>query len=100
MSKDQKEVCLYCKAWQCKYPDQTFPEASKGQCRRHAPKTHTYHLVTGGSEIKTAWPDAAGGDWCLDFVERRDDHLGTFTPVGDAVFGVMANLRKRMDERK
>jgi hypothetical protein len=66
MSKDQKEICLYCKAW-CIFidPGHEGMTMGHGECRLHGP--------TMNNSVQR-WPTTVGDDWCLDFVERRDDH--------------------------
>ena len=54
MSRDQKDICLYCKWW-LESGDEGF-----GQCRRHAPS---------GEEF----PQTMSNDWCGDFTERSAD---------------------------
>ena len=62
MSKDQKEICLYCKAW--KLVTRGAGSPSVGECRRKSP------IPTIG------WYSTREGDWCLDFVSHPDDHEG------------------------
>lgn len=78
MSKDQKQTCLYCAAY-----SRGSDEMDYGQCRKRAPSIE-------------GWPPVGVLDWCLEFNERRDD----WESVGDAANQALANLRKRMDERK
>lgn len=101
MSRDQKEICGYCRYWEpnSRKDIEANPSSlliAPGRCRLRAPE-----LVRAGNEhtgfySTTEWPSAEGGDWCGQFSERRDD----WQSVGDAANQALANLRKRMDERK
>lgn len=70
MSKDQKNICLYCKWWL------EFSKSDKGKdggmCRRYAPKG----MVVIEASWKTSdpdWPWTYEDDWCGEFENRRDD---------------------------
>jgi hypothetical protein len=65
MSRDQKQICLYCLAWKV-IDSHTF---QFGECRKHAPK-----LGQNDGEPVPVWPPTTSEDWCLDFKERSDDH--------------------------
>jgi hypothetical protein len=80
MSKDQKEICLFCKWWKMNdlyaalEPDDDgiiypLPENRGGECRFSAPSVRLDGKLAVG-----AWPQTFGRDWCSKFTERRDDH--------------------------
>ena len=100
MSRDQKEICLYCKWWHFD-PSETQlrwegPEPKAhytGLCRRHAP------VRRGGEVLKQygAWPMTNGGAWCGDFQERPDDH-DSWQSIGDAATAVISQLNVENDD--
>jgi hypothetical protein len=64
MSKDQKEICLYCKAWCPIYKFGDDPLKWNGECRMESP--HATAL----------FPQMRGMGWCLKFVSHPDDQEG------------------------
>jgi hypothetical protein len=87
MSKDQKEICLYCKAWCILIdPGHDGMTMGRGECRLHGPVLANY---------VQRWPTTVGDDWCLDFVERPDDHVSdtTFEHIGDAAARVIGRIK-------
>ena len=78
MSKDEKQICLYCKWWN-ESGFQYF-----GNCRVNGPL-----LVPG--DLK--FPQMRGIDWCGKFEDRPDDHVsGTWESLGDAAASVIDRL--------
>lgn len=73
MSRDEKQICQYCDAWQphVQYVDGRQHEFRYGECRRRAP-------VSFPDAPK--FPSMRGGDWCAEFIERRDDHNSDIRP--------------------
>lgn len=82
MSKDEKEICLYCKAW--KFVETKHNRVSAdfkiGECRFNAPAP------------MGRWPRTAERDWCLDFIERPDDHESTFEHISEPANRVLSKL--------
>lgn len=89
MSKDEKEICLYCKWW---VQDRiTNPQGGMefvgtpcgtGDCRGACP--------VGGS----GWYKTSRYDWCLNFTNRPDDHeSSTFEPIAKPAERVLEKLR-------
>lgn len=81
MSRDQKEICLYCKAWK-------KLNFGCGECRA-APPT----IGTDGIGI---WPKTGQEWWCLGFMERpiepELDAVSTFVSIGEAATAVASKL--------
>lgn len=74
MSKDQKEICLYCKWWVFHGyrhdENEDILKIQEGVCHRKSPDRF------GGNQCPTNtafWPETRGGDFCGEFQERRDD---------------------------
>ncbi len=62
MSKDQKQICTYCKWWS---PNTTTDlVALYGQCRVGAP--------IADSEGAGLWPTTGADDWCGKFQDHDD----------------------------
>jgi hypothetical protein len=77
MSKDQKQVCMFCKFWNCNYrnvPENLMTDTN-GDCRFSHPRLMSIGSNTEGKEVVTRWPRTRGGDWCGRYAERRDDHV-------------------------
>jgi len=81
MSKDQKEVCMYCKFWKCDdkhAPEEVVPMIF-GSCRINPPM-----VMQAGSQVDyahaTCWPKTRGGDWCGSFEEPRPDKYASIRP--------------------
>ena len=81
MSKDQKEICLYCKWWQMndcydREDDdlEIYPvlEHRAGVCRINPP----IPVLVPAAPTKGVWPEVWGGDFCGQFQNRPDDHEG------------------------
>jgi hypothetical protein len=68
MSKDEKEICLYCKAWNPTYDVGENPRFWTGQCRAKSPEYIATPTIESGA---AGWPKTKGGDWCLAF-ESKD----------------------------
>ncbi len=77
MSKDQKQICLYCAAFAQDNHSLTYQH----QCRKYAPAK--------------GWPNVRENDWCLEFTERRDD----WQSIGDAASTALSSIRRKMDEK-
>jgi hypothetical protein len=75
--ENQKEICLYCKAWQ------PVTRGVAGECRRRSPVP------------QTGWYSTREHDWCLDFIDRPDDHTSdtTFEHIGDAAARVIGRIK-------
>ncbi len=98
MSKDQKEICAYCRYWEpnSREAAEKYTLIANGRCRIRAPELVSHGNKDEGLYSSTAWPSVQGGDWCGEFKGRRDD----WQSIGDAASDVMANLRRKMDENK
>lgn len=68
MSKDQKEICMYCKAWF--WTGKLEENLYAGECRNCSPKT--FQIGTG-ADFRTKWPPVLSANWCLEFKERNND---------------------------
>lgn len=97
MSRDQKEICLYCKAWRemkdmvsdLSEPVPRWEPSGVGECRRHAPTLNVQN---------ERWPSSIAEDWCLDFIERPDDHSPyTFEHISEPAQRVVGSLKIKGD---
>jgi hypothetical protein len=102
MSKDQKEICLYCKWWKMHdlysdiEPDEDgifYPPGERrgGECRVSPPAA----VLSPGRPVEGRWPEVFGGDWCGEFTGRPDDHASdtTFEHIGDAAARVIGRIK-------
>ena len=96
MSKDEKEICLYCRWWKLNdlYEDITDEELPyqrrAGECRVSAPVA----IIAPRCAVEAAWPQSFGEDWCGKFQDRRDDHESdNWQSIGDAANAVISQLK-------
>ena len=77
MSKDQKEICMYCRWWKMidLYDGVTASdmpvERRAGECRVSPPVP----IVAPARAVEAAWPQSFGEDWCGSFADRPDNHI-------------------------
>lgn len=77
MSKDQKEICMYCRWWKMNdlYDGVTASdmpvERRAGECRVSPPVP----IVAPARAVEAAWPQSFGEDWCGSFADRPDNHI-------------------------
>lgn len=72
MSKDEKEICLYCKWWSSKAkPDEKYALISDGRCCLRAPQNFQKGDQQDGFFVRTEWVTTQGGDFCGEFKERE-----------------------------
>ena len=69
MSKDEKETCLYCKAWNLVNDTSENKSLWRGQCRLRGPETASDDKPF----FQAVWPRTSGADWCLEFKEHPDN---------------------------
>jgi len=82
MSKDEKEICLYCKWWHF-YAAPGYEDlwkAQPGECRRRAPITDDHN--------DTLFPPMRGGDWCGEFEDRGDTWEHISRPAQRVIDGI------------
>lgn len=65
MSRDQKEICLFCR-WFREWEDAIKAGYDFGECRVNPP--------VADREMNGKWPTVRAEDWCGKFQEHRDDH--------------------------
>jgi len=79
MSKDQKNICLYCKWWRVFNRIEKEEEMWKGDCRRYAPRESKLVGRLDFEDIQLSrradFPWTYGGDWCGEF-EKWSHHGG------------------------
>lgn len=98
MSRDEKEICLYCRWWKPLYylaPGDEAHRSSPGECRVASPVLMQWGSLSVGLESKTSWPRTNGGDFCGEFTSHRDDHPKSFdswTTLGDAAKGIVGKI--------
>ena len=91
MSKDEKEICLYCNWWNTEgrqvptvISDYTIGKRLVGQCRLESPAI--------------GWPETFQHDWCGKFKDRRDDHESdNWQSIGDVANAVIDRLGHESD---
>jgi len=83
MSKDQKEICLYCKWY--KAGKFSGSELNRGDCRLRAPIPNT-------ENGQAMWPYVGQWDFCGDFTNRPDNHESTFEHISEPANRVISKL--------
>ena len=93
MSKDEKEICLYCKFWVLegfRHTDEGFLMQQEGDCRRKSPDRKGGEL----SPNAPAWPVMRGGGFCGEFKGHPDDHdSDNWQSIGDAANAVVSQFK-------
>ena len=98
MSRDQKEICLYCKWWVLegfKNDSEELVKRQVGECHRYGPARRGgehYHLMNDPEWVRTH-----GGDFCGEFKNRPDDH-DSWQSIGDAATAVISGLNVENDD--
>lgn len=76
VSKDEKEICLYCKWW---HPFNKLDKDElnwQGDCRRNPPKTRWVGKIDFERimlDKRPDWPMTYGQNFCGEFKERPSD---------------------------
>lgn len=76
MSKDQKEICLYCKWW---FPEPSVLkdhvcERTPGKCRFNPPAVVQCGDASGGFYGAGMHPSSMADSFCSKFEDHPDDH--------------------------
>ena len=100
MSKDQKNICAFCKNWKAEtmnFPD-THIEYVYGKCRLRAPTLIQMGGTSEGMCAETMWPSSRGGDWCGEYAERRDDHVAELPSTWQHISEPVAEVIRQSSE--
>jgi hypothetical protein len=96
MSRDEKEICLYCRWWKpldyYQVPGEEAHTTSPGECRVGRPVLMQWGGPSEGLEAKSSWPRTLGGDFCGEFTSRRDDQYEHVK--GEFIAGVGMTYRR------
>ena len=88
MSKDEKQICLYCKWWKT----HTFARTN-GNCYYSPPVVLQMGSSETGYRAETFHPDARASNFCSKFEDRPDDHVSdTWQSIGDAASAVVDKI--------
>jgi hypothetical protein len=74
MSKDEKDICLYCRWWRhdsnFTIPGMDDTVATRGHCHIAAPVVIQFGSFQDGLGARTVWKSTHGGEFCGEFKER------------------------------
>jgi len=74
MSKDEKEICLYCKWWRPNAPGEYIREDTRGICHLTPPAVIQAGDAVSGFHGVSVFATSRADSFCSKFENRPDDH--------------------------